>query len=355
MKIHILKLGLLLVIISLFPQTVKAASGMPNSSQFGYGVHVDIWGKSPEAAVQLAGNLNIEWVAIDLDWQRLQPEFTNSPQWDLLDPVLSSASEHHVSVLISISHAPSWAISENGPDPQLTANLVSALASRYSNTLLALELFPSANTSQGWGSTPDPQAYTELLIASNLAIQSINPEIVFVAAGLQPVLSSPNDIEDIAFLNELYASNAVDFMPIVGLRLPPLSNDPLTPNFQANGLVLRHYENIRNTMIENGHKSGLIWITGFSWDPNILPSTSDQAAWMKQAYLLLRSQLYIGTAFFDGLNPSLNSSTSLLFQDGSYHPGFDELVQLIALDHDRQMIKISTGLIKKITNKTTQK
>lgn len=355
MKINIFKFGLFLAFISFLPYTALAASGMPNSPRFGYGVQVDLGGQNPEFAVQEASHLNIEWVAIDLVWQQLQPEATNPPQWDQLDAVMSIASEHQVSVMLSITHAPNWAMTENGPDPLRTADLASTLVTRYSSALLALELFPAANTVQGWGSKPNPRAYTDLLITTSLAVRSINPEIVFIGAGLQPAISSPEDIGDISFLHELYAAGAVDFMPIVGLRLPPLSSDPLTPNHEADGLVLRHYEDIRNAMVENGHKSGLIWITGFAWDANTLGAASNQAAWLKQAYLLLRSQLYIGTAFFNGLNPSQTRSTALLFPDGSHHPGFDALVQLIALDDDRQMVQISVGLIKKITEKTTQK
>jgi hypothetical protein len=162
-------------------------------------------------------------------------------------------------------------------------------------------------------------------------------------------------MDALIFLGELYAAGAKDLMPVIGVRFPPLGSDPLTPNYQADELVLRHYENIRDLMVENDHQSAIIWVTGFSWDNNLLANAADQAAWMKQAYLLFRSQLYIGAAFFNGLNPTKTRSTALLSPDGHHHPAFDELIQLIALDHDRQTILVSPGLSKKITPKNNRK
>ena len=76
---------------------------------------------------------------------------------------------------------------------------------------------------------------------------------------------------------------------------------------------------------------------------------------MKQAYLLLRSQLYIGAAFFDRLNPTSTEDTKLLYPGGSFHPGFEELIQIIAQDHDGQTIVISIVLSKKLTSKVYPK
>jgi hypothetical protein len=156
-------------------------------------------------------------------------------------------------------------------------------------------------------------------------------------------------------LRQLYAADAVDYMPIVSLRLPATENDPLTPLHQAEGNTLRHYENIHNAMLENGHNSGIIWVTGFAWDSDAFGSIQEQADWLKQAYLLMRSQLYIGAAFFDGLNLSYTDTKALLLPGGTHHLGFEELVQLIALDNDEQTVHISLGLHKKISDKSLAK
>jgi hypothetical protein len=72
---------------------------------------------------------------------------------------------------------------------------------------------------------------------------------------------------------------------------------------------------------------------------------------LKQAYLLFRSQLYIGAAFFDGLNPDQTGKPTLFYQNGQPHPGFEELVQIIAQDHNSQTVQINLEWLKKLSNK----
>lgn len=343
----------LLITISLIPSPVRAASGsgLPGSSQFGYGGRVDLWGEEPQDAILAAGNFNLDWIAIDFDWAHLQPTSDQLIKWASLDQTMANAASGDLGVMISISNAPTWAMAENGPNPQKTADLAAQLALRYPEVFLALEPFPSANTIQGWGTQPDIQAYADLLKITTRAVRLVNSEVALVAAGLTPETSSSQDIDDITFLNGLYQAGMADLMPIIGIRLPQIRNNPLATVHETDEFVLRHYEEIRNTMVDNGHKSGLIWITGFSWDSNTLRSPTDQAAWIKQAYLLFRAQLYIGAAFFDGLNISSKSSSKPLIQNGHYHPGFDELVQTIAQDHNSQTVEVSIDLYKQLTNK----
>jgi hypothetical protein len=110
-------------------------------------------------------------------------------------------------------------------------------------------------------------------------------------------------------------------------------------------LTLRHYEAIRNIMLENNHRSGLIWVTGFSWKSKTTTSLEEQSVWIKQAYLIMRRQLYIGAAFFQSLNSSINSSSesSLVFRDGNFHPVLDEIGQIIALEYRSQTNSIDAA------------
>jgi hypothetical protein len=343
---------LFLFIPLLLPHSVQAASGTPNSPNFGYGARVYLNGENPRAAIQEAGNFNLDWIAIDFDWQQMQPEAGNPPDWNNLDTAMAAAAESQISVLITITRAPDWAINENGPDKQKTAELASKLANRYSGTLLALELFPYANTSQGWGVEPNPIAYAKLLKATAKAVEE---KVILVAGGLKPIYAASEGMDDVDFLRQLYSAGAVDYMPIVSVRLPASENDPLTSLHQANGYTLRHYENIHNTMLDHGHNNGLIWVTGFAWDSFAYGSTQDQANWLKQAYLLMRSQLYIGAAFFDGLNSSDTDAMALLLPGGTHHLGFKELVQLIALDNDGQTVRITLGIPKQLSDKNLAK
>lgn len=345
----------LLVIVFILPHNTLAASGTPNSNSFGYGVRVDLLGASPHSSIQEAGKFNLDWIAIDLNWQHFQSDEHNLPAWEEMDAAFELASQNQLSVMLSITQAPHWAMGQDGPSSDKTGRLISDLVSRYSDELLAIEIFPSANTLKGWGTTPNPSAYTHLLRSVAKITDQISPDLLIVGAGLAPVESSSEGMDDLIFLSEIYREGIAEYMPIVGLRLPPLGSDPLAQAQNSGQITLRHYEDIRSIMVAYGHKNGLIWITGFSWDAETIGSQDEQAAWMKQAYLLFRSQLYIGAAYFDSLNPSQNQASTLLFQGGGFHPGFEELIQVIAIDHNQQTIIIKNELFKKITSKNYPK
>jgi hypothetical protein len=350
---NIKRLGWLFTLITIWiPNTVFAASGMPNSPYFGYGARAYLDGENTQAAIYEAGNFNLDWIALDFDWQEMQPEADTSPNWSQLDAAMAAAADSQISVLISITQVPAWAMGENGPRKGKTVELASKLVNRYPETLLALELFPAANTIQGWGTQPDPGAYVNLLKATS---EAVGQGVLMVAGGLTPVQSPSEGINDIEFLRQLYAEGTVEIMPIISVRLPAIGNDPLTPLHGSEGDTLRHYETIHNTMLENGHNSGLIWVTGFAWDSSKFGSSQEQADWLNQAYLLMRSQLYIGAAFFDGLNRSETDPLALLFPSGTHHLSFEKLAQLIAIDDNGQSIQVSLGLQKKLADKNFAK
>ena len=345
MKIKSIKFALLiLLMVSPLPLTSRAAeqpaSGMPGNARFGYGVRVDLQGIAPARAIQLANSVNLDWVAVDFDWRTLQPNRRDAPHWKTLDTTLKDTESGRIAVMVSITNPPDWALKQDGPDPQAVARLAIDLVQRYPNTVLALELFPHANTRQGWGAPPNPQAYVNLLRVVCQSVQKINPQTVIVAAGLTPVESNAQDITDTVFLDRLYRSGAGEYMSIVGMRLPSIGSDPLTAEGASRRTTLRHYEAIREVMVRNGYRNSLIWITSFSWDAKFQRGEAQQANWLEDAYLLMRAQLYIGAAFFDGLNPSAGK-TALLHSGSGHHSGFDSLVKIIAQEYNSQTIFIS--------------
>ena len=62
-----------------------------------------------------------------------------------------------------------------------------------------------------------------------------------------------------------------------------------------------------------------------------------QALWISQAYLQLRSQLYVGVAFLQSFNSGGEGTAaqvpSLIRAAGSYHPFYPVLREMIALNN----------------------
>jgi hypothetical protein len=339
------------------PQGAQAARGTPQSPDFGYGVRVELAEDSFIGALQTTAMLQADWVIIDLDWSKQYPIQGNQPDFTILDQAMELARRFEIPVIISLNKAPAWALTASGPDADLTASFALRLAKRYPNVLQAIELLPGANTLAGWGSHPDPKAYLSVYNAASNAIKQAGLPVLLVAAGLTPLsagLQTPNDIDDLSFLRGLYQDGARDSFSVISLQLQGIVGEPsLAPDgIQHN--ILRHYEEIRQVMLDNGDAKGIIWITSFSWDSgknqlndvSLINNPEAQSEWLAQAYQQLRSQLYIGVAFLTSVNTrgggGENSNHVILDVSGSNeHPFYAVLKDLIAQNNPANFIQLS--------------
>ncbi len=301
-----------------------ARNGLPQSAYFGFGARIDPWGEQVDAALEAASANGLDWIGLDFDWNAQWPESNTTLDLAGIDHIMQYASNQDMAVLISITNAPSWAMSSAGPDPDITGGLIAQFIRLYPNALKAVELFPGANTAAGWGAPPDPAAYTRLVQAANAVMGGTSDGLVLISAGLIPVshTKAGNDIDELEFLQQLYEEGAASEMPVISVRFPNMYGDPLEFPRDGGETVLRRYELIRKRMLQNGHKEGLIWVTGFSWpavdlshpsrpasEPLSAKKTTErsQSNWLGHALQLMKSQLYLGAAFHDCLNPPIDS------------------------------------------------
>lgn len=323
---------------------VWAVSGLPGSAEFGYGARLDPWGQSADIALKVAANVGMQWIGIDYDWQLHWPDPASPPDLAALDQVMGSLRLRELPVSIAISHPPAWAQTPQGPDPEHTANLVALLATRYPATLQAIELFPEANTSAGWGAPPNPTAYVALLQKCQDRLDSLDQSVILVAGGLIPLAPGhrAEDMDDLAFLSALYDAGATAYMPVVSIRLTNLTGEPKATPSGTTPPVLRHYESVRQVMIAHQHNAGLIWITGYHWPLEPQYNNAAQATrWLGQALQLMKSQLYIGAAFFVQLNQAAVGDLSAPIpalvhnQNGatSLHAALETFGQMIQFGH----------------------
>ncbi|HVN56392.1 MAG TPA: hypothetical protein VMT46_18845 [Anaerolineaceae bacterium] len=341
-----LVLPLILILGFLAPGKVQASRGAPSSADFGYGVRVDLDGKQVLESLPALSTLRVDWIGIDFNWSARWPDSQSQPDLQILDQVMQFAQQANISVLLSITNAPAWASTPQGPDPAMTAWFATNLARRYP-ALRAIELFPQANIRQAWGAIPDPGAYLNLLRGTRAALRDANLDILLAAGGLAPLSTHPDngDLDDLTFLRGLYQTGGLDQTTVISLRLPELTGDPLqSPENSSPGEgqqhILRHYEEIRQVMLENHHASGILWITHFSGPSGKIHGGESatlepqkQTLWLIQAYRLMRAQLYIGAAFYGQLNPSAHpegETFSLIRSDSSRNPFFEVLGRLIA-------------------------
>jgi len=288
------------------PQPCQAAS---YPFQFYYGAQIDLHGQYPETAIDLAGDLKLDWISIEFDWAQHASTAESAPSLDELSATLQHARDRELRVLIALSHPPAWALTENGPDPAATSRLAAAIAKLQPGLELAIELFPAANTVEGWHAAPDPTAYLNVFMQTSQALQATGLPVQVITS-LSPLSTNSNaaDIRDVDFLHSLYQIDTASILSTIGLRYPVLSGNPLDTPEQGAVPVLRHYETLRAVMLQHDRPGNQIWITGFSWpcpdQPSAPTSAQGQAEWLTQALELFKAQLFIGAAFFIQINPA---------------------------------------------------
>lgn len=283
-----------------------AQRGTPTSMEFGLGARLEPGAPLTVESLQLAAALPLDWVNIPFRWAQDWPE---PARWNAASPfaqAMQQAGRLNLNVLLSISDAPAWAQTPQGPNPALTAALVSDLTALYP-FVLAVELFPGANTRAGWGADPNPSAYSFLLQQTQAGLGSASP-VYLVAGGLiWPV--GPQELSAVDFARGLYQAGARP--AILSLQLMELGETVSAESLQP-------LEAVRAVMLENQQRAGLLWVTRFSLPPalqNAAPQA--QANWIKDVFDLWRAQLYFGAAFYSALNPS--GEVSLLMANGQPH------------------------------------
>jgi len=342
---------LIALILCSLPYPANAARGDLASQEFGYGAWIEIDSPNLVSAVQQAAIIQLDWLAVDLDWADRWPDPAQQPQLDDLDQLMELARQHRLSVMISVHHAPSWARNASGPDPIQTGWFIANLALRYPEVLQAVEIFPGGNLAVEWGAPANPAVYLAVLKEVTLALQPTNLNPLIVAGGLAPNGSSASsDMDSLAFLTSLYELGGLPYLNTISVQIPAVQGKPLDAPLTGGPPVLRFYEEIRQVMVDHKHSNGKIWITRLAFmtgknlinDVSLIPEP-DFSDWLLQAFRQARSQLYIGVGFFVNLNTPqhLQLEKRTIFLSGSNGQPDD-------------FVKVLKSLIVKSKNSTQQ-
>ncbi len=327
--------------LTLLPfQTAQAARGVPGSPDFGYGAWLFLNGKYFDQSLALLKDLQLDWVAIEVDWAALAKTSNARLDTARLDQAVNAAAASGAAVMVSLTNPPDWALTTSGPDAAAAASLILTLWQRYGEKLTAVELFPGANTRSGWGANPSPAAYAALFLQVQSQLTKAGSPVLLVAGGLRPLAggASGKDWNDLDFLRGLYTAGANDWMNVLSVQFPRLTGSPLeTPT----STTLRHYEEIRQVMLDFNHPTGLLWVTRMN-PPDGTISIEDrectdlqsQTEWLQQALIQARSQLYMGVVFAHSLNPPesnqvVHGRDALILEAGSLHPFYSVFKAII--------------------------
>lgn len=216
--------------------------------------------------IQQLQALGLNWVRVDLHWDRMEPE---PGQWQLgsldrLSEVL--AAQKINSLFYLVGSAPFASSAPNGASnadqyppmsPELFASSLGFLAQRYP-TVQAWQVWNEPNISSFWQPMEDPAAYQRLLELSMARLAQVNPAAQRVAAGMAYYSQMPQRgglmLEALANAGALHADQVTAYHPY---SMVPEGDDPLAFDFVRRATTLNQHLRTRG--------SGPIWATEFGW------------------------------------------------------------------------------------------
>ena len=166
-------------------------------------------------------------------------------------------------------------------DPADFAVFAATFAERYNQTVDYYQIWDEPNLTTAWGGrNQNATAYAALLQATYTAIHDVDSTATVISAALAPTTETgPQNLNEWAYLEQLYALGLSDFADAVGAKpygfdLPP-DNRTITDDTLNASRVVR----LREIMVQNGDGDKAIWASNWGW--NSLPTDwiGDPSIW----------------------------------------------------------------------------
>lgn len=233
-----------------------------------------------QRTLQLVRGMGAPWIVEFFPWAYHEPQ-PGEFAWAQADLIINHAEAQGLTVIARLGLTPGWA---RPPDTPLTyldadgfapfARYAAAFAERYRGRVTHVIVGNEPNLAFEWGYRPNtPADYVALLQAVYPAVKAANPDAVVLAGALAPTLEppgSPNGLNDLLYLEELYRLGAADYFDALavhayGVTFPPDSPpDPAVLNFRRVELlraVMEQYGDAATPMVitETGYNDHPRW------------------------------------------------------------------------------------------------
>jgi hypothetical protein len=272
-------------------------------------------------------SMGFSWAKIQVRWCDVSG---SRSQADLsqIGRLLDTANSRGIKVLLSVVCAPRWSRADGGaggsgpPDNmQDAADFMSGMAAFFCGNpaMAAIEVWNEHNLLTEWHGKPISAAmYMDMLKRSYTAIKAKCSRVMVISGAPTPTgVTSNTAIDDVAFLQQLYANGLKSYSDGIGAHPSGFGNPPDVPAGTPNptGQFQGHrsfyfrgtMEAYRQVMVANGDGGKQIWPTEFGWgvDPAPKPgydyekfiTPEQQGAWLVKAYQMMKAWGYVGPAF----------------------------------------------------------
>jgi hypothetical protein len=251
------------------------------SAEKGYGVTIDLTqidsADLPARLTEMQES-GLTWLRQPVTWAELEP-VPGQLNWTPLDRVFEAVAaanatqpERPFKIIAVLETAPQWARPAGTPpttpptDLHLFGDFARQVARRYGAQLDFYQIWHEPNLSANWGhSYVEAAAYANLLREAAINIREADPVVHILTAALAATTEpGPLNLNEIAYLDQLYQANAQEWFDIVAVQPLGLWTKPLEapapdqPNF-------RRTELLRQVMLNHNDAETPIWATAFGW------------------------------------------------------------------------------------------
>ncbi|MGQ9909027.1 MAG: beta-galactosidase [Candidatus Flexifilum sp.] len=217
-------------------------------------------------------------------WAYLEPQ-EGVYAWEQADRIISHAQDQGIRVIARLGMVPRWAQMPTSSPPQDStpatlntlpieayprfAAFAAAFAARYADRIDQYIIWNEPNLAFEWGyAAVDPARYLDLLRIVYPALHDADSSAVVLAGALAPTLEppgSPHGLNDLIFLEQLYASGAADFFDALAVHTYGFTFPAQRPP-DPDELNFRRVELLRAIMERYGDVNTPVFITETGWN-----------------------------------------------------------------------------------------
>lgn len=200
--------------------------------------------------------------------------------WASVDRVVRHAQNQGIRIIARLGIVPAWARETDDDQPTRLnylpeesfadfAEFVGDFAARYAGSIDHIIIWNEPNLAFEWGYTGvDVGGYVRLLQAVHAPAHAANPNVRIIAAGLAPTLEplgSPNGLNDLLYLEQLYAAGAAAYFDALAIHTYGFIHPPQQPPARDR-LNFRRAELLREIMEQHGDGATPVYITETGWN-----------------------------------------------------------------------------------------
>ncbi|MHB8627288.1 MAG: hypothetical protein ACYDBJ_28025 [Aggregatilineales bacterium] len=240
-----------------------------------------------ERQMQMIHDAGFGWIRQQFNWDDIEisgrGDFIDRRNgapisaWDKYDNIVDLANKYNVQIIARLNSTPAWS---QAPDNQYPGhappadfndfvNYAAAVAMRYKGRIHFYQVWNEPNIYPEWGNASiNPEAYTDMLCQTYMALKAIDPTIVIISGALAPTdeLNTRN-LNEFIFLQRMYDAGAAKCFDILGAQGYGLRTGPADHRLRSTDTNFGRNLWLRDLMLANKDGNKPIWIGEMGWNP----------------------------------------------------------------------------------------